>query len=187
MNTLDNWPKTIKIPGLPKGHLRSGTFVRLAHNKKIGLVFSHDTSRQVVEGYTDAGYFVAGRHEVSIVRPQPSIADFKPMRLYFPYGKCTCTDGREILFNRDYSPIWERSAFGEVKNIQPNVAIQYDSREFYYDDRTAPYYDNKNTAENCLLILKDWGVEKMLPKVFDLLPVALATGDVGKLSPKGFS
>lgn len=29
-------------------------------------------------------------------------------RKFLPYGKWTCSDGREVLFNRAYSPIWER-------------------------------------------------------------------------------
>jgi hypothetical protein len=26
----------------------------------------------------------------------------------FPYGRWTCADGREVLFNRLYEPLWER-------------------------------------------------------------------------------
>ena len=43
-------------------------------------------------------------------------------RLSLPYGLWTCDDGKEILFNREYQPIWERnghsarSRFGVSQN-----------------------------------------------------------------------
>jgi hypothetical protein len=34
-------------------------------------------------------------------------SDFR-RRNDLPYGKWTCPDGREVLFNRFYEPIWQR-------------------------------------------------------------------------------
>lgn len=31
------------------------------------------------------------------------------MRTCLPYGLWTCEDGREVIFNRDYRPIWQRN------------------------------------------------------------------------------
>jgi hypothetical protein len=48
-----------------------------------------------------------------------------------PYGLWTCADGREVLFNRDYKPIWERSS-GEIKHANPNEWVQFtDQRSFH--------------------------------------------------------
>lgn len=182
---MENWPKAVKIPG-GKGHVRSGTFVRLGRTQKIGIVFSHDIRRQIVEGYSDGGRFVYGRHEVSVLRKQLDIADFKPMRLYLPYGKWKCADGREVLFNRDYCPIWQRSD-GVVTPIAPDVHVPHEKSEVYYNDGNAPYSNNDMTIKNCLSVLEDWGVLEINSKVLELVPIALANGDFSLLNPKGIS
>jgi hypothetical protein len=189
LKALEKWPTTVKAPGLNrfKSQVPAGTFVRLDHNKQIGVVFNHDTERQVIEGYADGGRFLAGRHEVSVLRKQLSISDFKPMRLYLPYGKWKCDDGREVLFNRDYCPIWEKSADGSVAVIQPDVYVKHEMSEHYYNDRTAPYYDNKETFEDCLEVLRGWGVAEKPNVLLEMLPAALVAGDIRLLSPKGMS
>ena len=170
-----------------KGQLRRGTFVRLKHNQQVGLVVSHDTRRHVVEGFSDAGYFHAGRHEVTVLREQPDVNEFKPMRLYLPYGKWVCTDGREVLFNRDYTPIWQRQANRAGDLIEPEADVDYDSRTFYFDDRSAPYYGNDGTLANCLNILKEWGIANRKPIVLERLPGAIAIGNLNLIHPKGTS
>jgi hypothetical protein len=186
---LEKWSKIIKAPGLSrfKNQLPAGTFIRIDHNKKIGVVFHHDTWQQVITGYTDGGQFHAGRHEVTVLRKQLEIRNFKPMRLYLPYGKWTCADGREVLFNRDYCPIWERSTTGIGMAIAPDADVRYTHSEHYYDDRSAPYYGNDETLKNCLAVLKEWGVDEKAPEVLALLPKALAAGDVQLISPRGAS
>lgn len=185
---LENWPAKITETNRFKGRVPVGTFVRLGRTKKFGIVFNHDIGRQVVEGYSDGGRFVYGRHEVSVLRKQLDIADFKPMRLHLPYGKWKCADGREVLFNRDYCPIWERSSNGIVMPIEPDVYVHHDDSEFYFDDGNAPYYDNNSsTVKNCLSVLNDWGVSELKPKVLERVPIAMANGDFGLLNPKGIS
>jgi len=80
-------------------------------------------------------------------------------RMWLPYGKWICSDEREVLFNREYEPIWERS----VNNLQtlrsdPNEHIQNIVEEhFYYDDGCPPHV-NKQTLQTCLCALDDFGV-----------------------------
>lgn len=186
--SLENWPA--KVPGANrfKGQVPVGTFVRLGRSTKFGIVFNHDTYRQTVEGYSDKGRFVYGRHEVRVLRKQLVIANFKPMRLHLPYGKWKCADGREVLFNRDYCPIWERSPDGVVTPIEPDVYVDHEDSEFYFNDGTAPYYDNNSaTVKECLSILNDWGVADANSKVLERIPVALNTSDFAFLNPKGIS
>ncbi len=184
---LEKWPKTIKWPGSKYRRISGGTFIRLKHNQQVALVFGHDTRRSTVDGYSDSGHFTVGRHELTILRRQPQLADFKPMRLALPYGLWKLADGSEVLFNRDYCPIWQRSAGGVVSGIAPDLDIRYQSSEHFYDDRSAPYYNNKVTLKKCLAVLKDWGVLDQQPEVLTRLPKALAENNIGLLSPKGFS
>lgn len=187
LRLLETWPKTAKWPGSKYRRIPGGTFVRLTHNKQVAMVFGHDTRRSTVDGYSDSGHFTVGRHELTILRKQPQVADFKPMRLALPYGLWKCDDGSEVLFNRDYCPIWQRSSEGIVSRIAPDLNIRYQSSEHFYDDRTAPYSDNKLTLNKCQSVLKEWGVLHQRPEVLTLLPKAVAENNVSLLSPKGFS
>lgn len=188
--TLDKWPRSIRVPAYKERKVRllPGTFVNKKGSKKLIMVFSHNMRLDIVEGYSDSGYFVAGRHEVIPLKKPVEISHFKPMRLYLPYGKWTLKDGTEILFNRDYCPMWQKNKVGTVTGISPTTDVIKESSEFYFDDRTAPYYrGNIKHLRNCQAILKNWGVDQKLPAVFELFPAAIAAGDAELLSPKGFS
>ena len=54
---------------------------------------------------------------------------------YLPYGKWTCADGREILFNRWYQPLWQKHR-GRVTPADPNEWIDYTRQDYFYDDGT---------------------------------------------------
>jgi hypothetical protein len=91
---------------------------------------------------------------------------------WLPYGKWTCESGREVLFNRDYTPKWERSKAGEItKPANPNEWISgIVKEEYFYAERTAPYkrfphspkdrliIGNVTSFQKCLRILDLWGV-----------------------------
>jgi hypothetical protein len=165
-----------------------GTFVTKKGGKKLMMVFYHNLRAKTVEGYSDAGYFTAGRHEVTVAKEQIPISQFKPLRLYLPYGRWTCKDGSEVLYNREYCPLWRRTKDGTVSAVSPAMDFRKEGSEGYFDDRSAPYYrGNAKRLMICMAILNEWGVAERLPQVFDLFPAAIAAGDVGMLSPKGFS
>ena len=189
LKALEKWPARVKTPGNTglKGQLAPGKFVRIDHNKQIGIVFHHDTRKQVIEGYSDGGHFHVGRHEVTVLRKQLNVSDFKPMRLALPYGKWTCSDGTEVLFNRDYSPIWERPANGAVKIVTPGNDVNHESSEHFYDDATAPYKGNGNSLRKCLKVLEEWGVAGDDNALVQLMPAAIAARDIRLLMPKGGS
>jgi hypothetical protein len=187
---LNKWPVNIVSPIIMEKsrRLSPGTFVTKRGSKKLIMVFSHSLQSKIVEGYSDAGYFCAGRHEVTLVKEPVEVAEFKPLRLFLPYGKWSCADGLEVLFNRDYCPIWVRHAQGVVSAVSPSASFNYKDSEFYFDDRSAPYYcGNKKHFRACVSVLEEWGVAEIFPEIFNLIPEAIATGDVRILSPKGFS
>jgi len=185
---LDKWPKTLRIPKLNSRRITPGTFVRLIGKNQIGVAFHHRYDSESVVGYSDGGTFHCGRHEVRVLRKQLSLEDFKPMRLTLPYGKWLCEDGREVLFNRDYTPIWDRSLDNVVGNISPDTYVHHKDTVFYFDDATAPYYyENAHTLEKCLNVLKEWGVEDLQSEVLKLLPLAMTSGNSNLLSPKSTS
>jgi hypothetical protein len=56
--------------------------------------------------------------------------------------------------------------------------------EYYFDDRTAPWYGNKDYAEKCLNILRSWGVADKKSLLMELLSEVYKTGDPWLLKPK---
>lgn len=187
MSALIKWPPNIKVPVIRDKNIAAGTFIRFKTNKKVGIVLHHNYRTEIVTGYSDGGYFEAGRHEVSVMKVQPSISKFRPLRLWLPYCKCELNDGTEVLLNRDYTPIWQRLTSGEVKLIEPETYIDSKPFDWYFEDRTAPYYNNKKSLELCISILKSWGVESKNPQVLDRLPKAITERNIGLIAPKGFS
>src|SRR6267378_6694541 len=62
-------------------------------------------------------------------------------RWRMPYGMWTTADGREILFNRDYQPIWQRRPGCTAKQIEPQW-IDYVKERWFFDDGNPPWFDD---------------------------------------------
>lgn len=78
------------------------------------------------------------------------------MRQFFPYGKWTCEDGREVLFNRDYKPLFERKG-GVVRLADKDEWVPFKKQEFFYTDTTSPWR-RASSVEKCLAVLKEWHI-----------------------------
>jgi hypothetical protein len=79
-----------------------------------------------------------------------------------PYGKWTCADGREVLFNRGYKPILQRRPGLPAQSADPMEFVSYVEQEFFFDDYTAPWRIPPRKASEhslavCNAILKAWG------------------------------
>jgi hypothetical protein len=99
---------------------------------------------------TDIGDIILCRNEVSIKKLQhPMIFTREDL----PYGKYICKNGREVIFNRGYSPIWEINN-GVVSKANPDEWVEFIGQEWFYDDTTSPWLDKK-TKRKCENILLD--------------------------------
>lgn len=60
------------------------------------------------------------------------------VRRSLPYGKWTCADGREVIFNREYQPILQRKdgvlSYADRNERLPDIVLH----EYYYDDGCDP-------------------------------------------------
>jgi hypothetical protein len=62
------------------------------------------------------------------ITPEPrriTLAAIEQMLEVLPYGRYIASDGREILFNRSYRPIWERLPNGVVRRADSNEWIDW--------------------------------------------------------------
>ena len=160
-----------------------GTLVRFKARRSLGFVYKSDGS--TVEFYGDWGPMMAAHEEVSVCRDQIGAKDFKPLRLFLPYGKWTCADGSQVLFNRDYCPLWKRDPSGAVSAIDPNTWVEHDDKdeEWIFGDVAPPVY-SKKTLALCLAVLRSWNVEGRRPLLLERLPAAIRSGNMNIL--KGF-
>jgi hypothetical protein len=83
--------------------------------------------------------------------------------MHLPYGLWTCEDGREVLFNRFYEPLWERRPGEPAKagdpheNVPPRQMVHPGKLEWIYDDQ-AMARRKKPTLKRCVEVLEAWGV-----------------------------
>ena len=67
------------------------------------------------------------------------------------YGLWRCSDGREILFNRGYRPLWERRPGQPVKMANPKEWVDFDTETFFWTD-------GRGTNARGLRLLREWGI-----------------------------
>ncbi len=79
------------------------------------------------------------------------------MRQSLPYGKWTCADGREVLFNRHYKSIWQRAPGTPAEAANPDERVKFEKEDWFYDDANPPW-KIKATRLTCERVLVDWGV-----------------------------
>lgn len=61
--------------------------------------------------------------DFEVITPRLPLPDFVPSRLWLPYGYWTLRDGSEVIFARDYLPIW-RVSDGIVERLDPWLWIE---------------------------------------------------------------
>ena len=77
------------------------------------------------------------------------------LREELPYGVWICADGREVLFNRSYTPIWERRPGERARRANPSEWVQSVEQRWFFNDGCPPW-KNARTRAHCEQILDDW-------------------------------
>ena len=85
------------------------------------------------------------------------------MRERLPYGILACDDGREVLFNRWYQPLWERRPGEPAVEADPGERLRSRPRTWLYGYDDPPWGRRNRAAsrrslECCQAILAEWGV-----------------------------
>jgi hypothetical protein len=126
--------------------------------------------------YVDWGVVSRMPDEYSVMRDQTKAAFFVPMRTYLPYGTYFCKDGSEVLFSRDYCPLWKKHPSGEVADISPDEKINYEEQKWFFTDCNIPP-NNKQTFEKCLSVLDQWGISGRTSLFTQRMLLAIRRGD----------
>ena len=75
------------------------------------------------------------------------------LRLEMPFGKWTCADGREVLFNRHYFPIWEKCPGTPAAPADPAEWVPFEKQEWFFSDGNPPWRDRASLLK-CKSILE---------------------------------
>ncbi len=114
--------------------IHSGILVRFKARNWMAIAVNQ--SGDSVICYTHWGTLHCLQSEISVCRDQTEAASFKPMRIVLPYGKWTCADGTQVLFNRDYRPIWKKYPNGVVVAADPDEWVNFAKQEYIFCEPT---------------------------------------------------
>ena len=83
-----------------------------------------------------------------------------PARRWLPYGAYLLADGSEVLFNRDYCPLWRR---GPVEAKHDEI-IDYVARKWFFKagfilGLAYPQFQ-REAEKRALAVLREWGVDR---------------------------
>lgn len=146
----------LKSPGL------DGKVVILREFGRGALVMSHGSARMLVADF-------------EYVSPKVALPLFLPMRLYMPYGFWTEADGSQVIFSRDYKPMWRIHPDRPVERVEPWLWIQQIRQTYLWSEGEEPWDDPDLAAR-----LQDWLVERgiwALPILADALPALVHDRD----------
>lgn len=182
-DTKETYQVSINNKSQPEWPYPAGTLVMRRDTKEIGLVLSSTIGLKENEGTvsicTDTSLnALLSKEQVFPLSDQSR--EYIPLRLFIPYGKWICPDGSEVLYNRDYRPLWKKEIDGMVVPIDSTLFIEHDrdKTEGYFNWENTPNWGNPVTIREVgMSVLKDWGVENKKPQILDLLPSALAAGN----------
>jgi hypothetical protein len=80
----------------------------------------------------------------------------------YPYGCYFAADGREVLYNRGYKPIWQRHPDGPAELADPDEWVDGTEQIWFYGEQQKlrpPYRpDSQKTRAKCEAVLAEWGV-----------------------------
>jgi hypothetical protein len=107
------------------------------------------------------------------VSPRVRVEDFVPLRLWLPYGWWTLGDGSEVLFSRDYKPLWKASPDGAVTRMRPSLWIEgIRDQRWFAKEAGDPWHSGASRAM-AEARLDALGITT-LPRLADALPLLVS-------------
>ena len=153
---------------------KPGTIVKVRAHGETRLAYLSRTGRPTHVVY-DTGPGICADFEA--VTPRVRLADFVPARLWLPYGYWTLRDGSEVIFARDYLPMW-RIADGDVERLDPWLWIEGIADTTVYSSQLSTVVWARGAArEKALEHLARHRIFE-LPRLVDVMPHLIGANDV---------
>lgn len=110
----------LKVPG------RKDEVVILQEFGKPTRVMTHGSASALVADF-------------EYVTPRAALHLFLPMRLYMPYGFWVEADGSEVVFSRDYKPMWRIRPDRSVERLEPWLWMRQVKQTYLWEEGEAPW------------------------------------------------
>ena len=108
------------------------------------------------------------RADFEVVTPRSPLSDFVPSRIWLPYGVWKLSDGSEILFSRDYLPMW-RLSNDRTERIAPWLWIKGIVAETHFASPGTATWASGPARERALGYLQRHRISE-LPRLTDIMP-----------------
>ena len=133
--------------------VRSGDWARLREPDagfRYGRVLSTDRRRVHIQTDAFNDLTVSATKSQDPWTNSVRLTPYFPMRKKLPYGRYNCSDGSyvedrriqtfaNILFNRDYEPLYRIQPDGTFSACDPKEWIRHVSKDFFYKEGHAPW------------------------------------------------
>lgn len=150
----------------PPGRGKPGTVVRDKAHGANTPAYLRQTGRPTHLLF-DTG--MGMRADFEVATPRTPLSDFVPSRLWLPYGYWTLRDGSEVIFSRDYLPMW-RIAEGAIERLDPWLWINGIASEFHFGQSPPTVVWAQGRArDHAVLHLEQRRIFE-LPKLVDVMP-----------------
>lgn len=154
----------------PPQRRKTGTIVKVKAHGETRAAYLRKFGRPCYVLY-DTGPGACADFE--IITPRQPMPDFVPSRLWMPYGYWTLQDGSEVIFARDYLPLWRISADG-VERLKPWYWIKGIIDEFHFAKAAGTViWSRERTRDLALHHLESRRIFE-LPVLVDAMPHLLA-------------
>jgi hypothetical protein len=94
---------------------------------------------------TLAGFLAKGLHKIAYASARR-----------FPYGLWTCADGRQILFDRSYAPLWQRLPDDEVASADPYEWVAHIVRQEHFFSDLPEWHRQYLGMKRLRAVLVEW-------------------------------
>jgi hypothetical protein len=106
------------------------------------------------------------------ITPNVPLPDFVPSRLWLPYGYWSLRDGSEVVFARDYLPMW-RITSGRIERLSPWLWIEGIAKvTVFSSDLGTTDWSRGHAREVALACLHDRRIFE-LPRLVDVMPLLI--------------
>jgi hypothetical protein len=102
------------------------------------------------------------------IAPRTTLEDFLPARMWLPYGSWILRDGSEVLFSRDYLPLW-RVTGGISERLDPWLWIKGRVSQRWFAANTEGDWWRRRARESAITHLEQNRIFE-LPKLANAMP-----------------
>lgn len=108
------------------------------------------------------------RADFEVVTPRTALSDFVPSRLWLPYGVWKLKDGSEVIFSRDYFPMWGISE-DRVQRLAPWLWINGIVDQSHFWKAGGGNWTSSSVREMAISQLAAYRIFE-LPRLIDVMP-----------------